>query len=186
MEDGTRRRRIGTALAVAGGLLLAGAAGHVGLGAYGARLAVGDLTVATPGQARELVLPEGELLQVQYLDRQEVEVRVPLRNTGQLPTTVTGLVPTGTLPRRLMHARGVEEPVRLGPGDRGSVVIRLLFTDCEFIGSRSSTVLDTLTLRYRSLWRVGTVKVPLRPMLRATSPRDSACPRSTVETRPPG
>lgn len=179
-------RRPGRALLVGGVTLLVLAGSHLALGTYRPELTAGPVRADTPGKQQVLPLAEGPVTQIDYLDLQTVQLRMPVRNDGRLPLTLIGVERPGPSPLRLMRPVGLERPVTLWPGQERTVTIQLRFSDCEFIGSRSSSLLSEATLRYRVLWRSGTVTMPLRPPLRATSPRDSQCPRSTVQTRPPG
>lgn len=173
-------------LAAAGAVLVLGAAAHLALGSYRPAVTAGPVVVDTPGNQQVLPLAEGPVTQVDYLDLQTVRLRLPVRNDGRLPLTLTGVERPGPTPLRLMRPVGLDQDLTLWPGQQRTVSVQLRFSDCEFIGSRSSSLLTEATLQYRVLWRSGTVTIPLRPPLRATSPRDSQCPRSTVETRPPG
>lgn len=179
-------RRAARVLAAGGVLLLALSAAHVGLGAYHPTVTAGPVTVDTPGKQQLLPLAEGPVTQVDYLDLQTIRLRLPLRNDGRLPLTLTGVQRPGPSPLRLMRPIGLAEQTTLWPGQQRTVTVLLRFSDCEFIGSRSSSLLTEATVQYRVLWRAGTVTIALRPPVRATSPRDSQCPRSTVQTRPPG
>ena len=187
-----------TVLGVA--LILAGVS-HLLLGRYDPELALLDQDVQAPGSVQPLRVAGRDLVQVQYVDREEMRIALTLDNRGRLPITVTG-ASAGPKARRLMQAFAVTgvrhggdfrpgvategSSVGLGAGDAETVVVRVRFTDCEFISSRSSSLLSSLTLRYRVLWRTSEVTVPLPTAYRATSPRDLQCPRSTLETRPPG
>ena len=197
------RRGAVVALVVVGVLLLVAGVSHVLLGSYDPRLTLVDQEVQAPAAVQPLRVAGRDVSQLEYVDREELRVALTLDNDGRLPVTITDASPDGPTARRLMQAFAVTgladgdaafEPgaatsgdsVGVGAGDRRVVVVRLRFTDCEFISSRSSSLLNAVTLRYRTLWRSGEVTVPLRTTYRASSPRDLGCPRSTLDTRPPG
>ena len=204
-EPAAHRTRRGAvaALVVVGVLLLVAGISHVLLGRYDPRLRLLDQELQAPAAVQTLRVAGREVTQLEYVDREELRVALTLVNDGRLPVTVTDAAPDGPRARRLMRAFAVTglvdddaefapgaatagDSVTIARGDRQVVVVRLRFTDCERISSRSSSLLSAVTLRYRTLWRTGEVTVALRPIYRASSPRDVGCPRSTLDTRPPG
>ena len=189
-------------LALLGAVLLVFGVAHVLLGRYEPDVALVAQDLQAPAAVQPLRVAGRDITQVQYVDREEMRIALTLDNRGRLPLTVTDASPDGPRARRLLHAFAVTglrdgdefapgapttgDQVTIGGGDSDVVVVRVRFTDCEFISSRSSSVLSHVRLRYRVLWRSGELTVPLQTTYRAASPRDLQCPRSTLETRPPG
>jgi len=152
----------------------------------------GGFTLAGAGIQPPLPFAGAVLRPLRYADRQEVQYTLDLHNGGPTGVTVTGVAgpPDGTRvllrPVAVLADGSDAAPFRIGRGDTRQRVVRMQYVDCEVISSRSSTVIDSVTVRFRVLGVPRKQTFPLPERLRIGSPRDAGCPRSRAETRPPG
>jgi hypothetical protein len=116
---------------------------------------------------------------VGYAHGADLEVRVPVRNDGPLPVTVTSAATgAGVLP--LLEVRSVEGlPLRLGPGQTGELVLRAVLGNCAYYHEREAQNVDALRLDVQpGVPLAGVVRsvVPLDRPLLARSPMIVRCP----------
>ena len=194
------RLRLPALLAVAGLLLVLLGAG-VALASSQPLTATAGVLHSEGASAAIDLAQDRPVRQVQYRDRAPLTYSMTLRNSGVVPVTVQGatLPPLGS--RLLLRLQGVlllpvsstdvaaGQPLdgqRLWPGQERTLVLQALFTDCERIGARSSSLLTSVELEITvaGVRRHQSVRLP--ELLRAGSPREAGCPRATAGSRPPG
>ncbi|HWG94778.1 MAG TPA: hypothetical protein VNU66_11185, partial [Mycobacteriales bacterium] len=107
-----------------------------------------------------------------------LDLRVPVRNDGPLPVTVTA-ASTGAGPFPLLAVTAEAMPLRLGPGETGEVVLRGVLGNCAYYHEREAQTVDALSLVVRPgvpLAGAATTVVPLDVPLFLRSPMIVRCP----------
>jgi hypothetical protein len=88
-----------------------------------------------------------------YVHGAQVELTVPITNTGRLPLTVTS-VALGGGPAPLVAVRRVTGlPLTLWPGRTGHVTLRAELTNCRYYHERAMETFGGVTVTFRSLLR---------------------------------
>jgi hypothetical protein len=113
---------------------------------------------------------------LRYVHGEQTEIRVPVRNDGPLPTTVTGIRLDGRTRPMIVPVGAVGVPVRLAPGEEATVGVQVRFDNCEFYTERAMDVYGGLTVDQRTLGVAGTGSVRLDHQLVVRSPMMVTCP----------
>ncbi|MBW3619078.1 MAG: hypothetical protein KY461_02435 [Actinobacteria bacterium] len=74
---------------------------------------------------------------LRYVHGDEAEVRIPVRNDGWLPATVTGVAFDGRPAPMIVPSGTAGTPVDLAPGETATVAIRVRFDNCEYYTERA-------------------------------------------------
>ena len=154
--------------------------------------ATGPTSVAGTPATGVFQLGDETIRQVRYVDRGTLLYTFRLRNEGQLPVRVTGLVSPATPHHlfrflRLTDGSGATHFSVPGGGSR-TVSLALRMTGCETLSARAGTLVPTITVRAGNApgWAGHEVTVGLPEALRTGSPREAGCANSTATSRPPG
>lgn len=172
-----RRRRTGVRRAVAGVALLAVAAA--------AALVLPPVDVAQAGpvqfdaDATHLMLEQFDergVYSLRYVHGEHAEVRIPVRNDGWLPTTVTGMSFDGRPAPMIdpVGARGM--PVELAPGEEATLTVYVRFDNCEYYTERAMDVYRDVTVTTRTAGVGTSTQVALDHDLVVRSPMMTTCP----------
>lgn len=162
---------------VAAGLAAATVAG--GVGAAPGTVAFAPVEASFGGEVPVQTLPSYGVRGMQvvgYVHGATSRLRLPLRNDGPLPVTVTSVsLPTGVAPLlALREVRGL--PVRLAPGERQDLEAVAVLANCRFSHEREVETHDGLRIGFRVLGRPGARLVPFDRPLLVRSPMLVGCP----------
>jgi hypothetical protein len=106
----------------------------------------------------------------------DVDLQLPITNTGRLPLTVKSVALQAPLaPLLLVHdVSGL--PLTLGPGRSGTVTLRAELTNCRYYHERAMQVFHAVTVGYTSLWRAGERSVIFDRPIYLKGPMLVGCP----------
>ena len=173
----TPRRRSRLPLVVAALLVIAGltasvmtAAPRAASFASAAPRAVGAPYVTVPEYG-----PRGAYV-LGYVHGAQVQLTVPITNTGRLPLTVTA-VALGGGAAPLVAVRAVTGlPLTLWPGRSGTVTLQAELTNCRYYHERAMQTFPAVTVSFRSLWRPGRGTVAFDRPIMVKGPMLVGCP----------
>ena len=189
------------ALLAAAGLLLVLLGGGVALASSQPLTASGGVLRSEGASAAIDLAQDRPVRQLQYRDRVPLTYSMTLRNSGLVPITLHGMTLPPADSRLLLRLESARllpdsstnltagqplEGQRLWPGQERTLVLQALFTDCERIGARSSSLLTSVELEIAVAGVPRHQSVRLPELLRAGSPREAGCPLATAGSRPPG
>lgn len=113
---------------------------------------------------------------LRYVHGDHAEVRIPVRNDGWLPTTVTGISLDGRPAPMIdpVGARGT--PVELAPGEEATLTLDVRFDNCEYYTERAMDVYRDVTVTTRTAGVDASTRVRLDNDLVVRSPMMTTCP----------
>lgn len=175
---GSRRGGRRARLALAAGVALAGLLAGV-VAAAPAVVSLAPIAPVFGGDAVVTTVPEygprGTHI-VGYRHGARLTMELPVRNTGPLPVTVTG-VSTGVSQLPLFTITAVSGlPVSIGPGQTGRIALDAELGNCRYYSEREVQIVDGLQLTVRTLARPVDRVVPLDRPLLVPSPMIVGCP----------
>lgn len=91
------------------------------------------------------------LYALRYVHGDEAEIRIPVRNVGWLPTTVTGVTLDGRPDPMIVPLGTAGMPVALAPGETTTLGIRVRFDNCEFYTERAVDLYGAVTVATNTL-----------------------------------
>ncbi|MDX1658478.1 MAG: hypothetical protein R3343_06630 [Nitriliruptorales bacterium] len=139
----------------------------------------GDLEVRD-AQWATLAQFEGGMELLKYEHQADATIAVPVRNDGPLPVTITGVELTDeNLPMFEVVDGG--EPVRLGAGEVGELVVRGRFDHCKYYTERAMQLYPSATIHFQTLGRAGSTEVVLDRQLAVRSPTIVDCPDRVMD-----
>jgi hypothetical protein len=111
-----------------------------------------------------------------YVHGADVDLTVPIHNTGRLPVTITAVSLGGGI-APLLAVRAVHGlPLTVAPGRSGTVLLAARLTNCRYYNERAMQVFDGVTVGYRSLWRSGTSAIAFDRPIYLKGPMLVGCP----------
>lgn len=113
---------------------------------------------------------------LRYVHGDEAEIRVPVRNDGWLPTTVTGIALDGRRDPMIVPLGSVGTPVALRPGETATVAIHVRFDNCEFYTERAVDLYRAVSVSTTTLGLPRTHDVGLDHDLAVRSAVMTTCP----------
>lgn len=119
---------------------------------------------------------ERGLYSLRYVHGEDAEVRVPVRNDGWLPTTVTAIALDGRPAPMIEPVGTAGTPVELAPGEEATLVVRVRFDNCEYYTERAMDVYDEVAVSSRTAGVATSTQVALDHALVVRSPMMTTCP----------
>lgn len=162
-----------------GAALVAALAGAGGVRAAPAAVGFAPVETGFTGTVPVRSLPsygERGMDVVGYEHAGTTRMTLALRNTGPLPLTVTELTLPGHAAPLLTVTAVDGLPLRLGPGERGSVVADAVLGNCRFSHEREVETRAAVRLRFSVLGTSAVREVPLARPLLVHSPMIVGCP----------
>lgn len=110
-----------------------------------------------------------------YRDRADVVLRLPLRNTGRFALTVTGLSLGGERFELLTVVAGPAD-FTLAPGQTRTVALLTVMGNCRYYHEREVHTYDGVQVRFETLGGKGSRHVPFARPIVVHSPMIVGCP----------